>query len=244
MIFDVAARVILMPVLIGQALVTRARAEMLPEPDGTRSGVVGNGPPLRLLVIGDSSAAGVGTTSQSDALIGQITQRLSQDYTVSFDLVAETGARTAEVLTWLPTLPSDNYDVVITALGVNDVTKGTSLRTFLAGQQQLIEHLINKSKARLVIVSGLPPIAEFPLLPHPLKWALGRQGVRFDGALRKLVGNYAAARPLAFDMTLEPSVMSTDGFHPGPTVYARWAELAAQVIMQEHALLDAAERAP
>ncbi len=56
------------PVLVTQGPFIKLRTERLEEPKGAREGVVGQGPDLRLLIIGDSSAAGVGVTSQSQAL--------------------------------------------------------------------------------------------------------------------------------------------------------------------------------
>ena len=238
MLIDIAARIALAPVLIGQALSTKSRAQMLPVPDGRRSGLIGAGPPLRLLIVGDSSAAGVGVTSQSQALLGQVTAGLADDFEVKFDLVAESGARTGDVLGWLPGLPSAGYDVVVTALGVNDVTKGTTLAQFLARQERLIDYALDVFGARLVIVSGLPPVHQFPLLPNPLRWVLGRQARRFDTRLCRMVATKPLARALDLEMDMDVSNMSADGFHPGPVVYARWAQRVVATIKANQAQLD------
>lgn len=211
---------------------------MLSEPEGPRSGVIGTGPPLRLLIIGDSSAAGIGVATQSEALLGQVIAGLQDDFEVKFDLVAEPGARTSDVLSWLPGLPSAGYDVVVTALGVNDVTKGTTLAHFMARQGRLIDYAIEAFGARLVVVSGLPPVHQFPLLPNPLRWVLGRQARRFDLSLRRLVGTKPLAAMLDFDMALDPANMSPDGFHPGPAVYGRWAHRVVMTIKAHQAQLD------
>ena len=67
----------LAPVLLPQALWTRWRTPRLGEPEGPRHGTLGSGPPLGLLVAGDSAAAGVGARSQDEALCGQLAQRLA-----------------------------------------------------------------------------------------------------------------------------------------------------------------------
>lgn len=244
MIVDLAARIVLLPVLLGQAITTKFRTPNLPEPDGPRSGVVGQGPRLRLLIIGDSSAAGVGVGNQSDALLGQVLARLQDDYEVKFDLVAETGARTSDVLSWLPGLPAARYDVVVTALGVNDVTKGRSLKMFLRQQERLIDQCQRSFDTRLILVSGLPPVDQFPALPNPLRWALGWQAQRFDRHLDQLVQGKSGVQKLQFDMALNQSAMATDGFHPGSKVYARWAARVVEQIKLHHAQLDLAQPAP
>jgi hypothetical protein len=66
---DIATRIAFGPLLIAQANRLRRTALELPEPHGPRSGKVGRGDPvLRLLVAGDSSAAGVGARTQREAL--------------------------------------------------------------------------------------------------------------------------------------------------------------------------------
>jgi len=232
--------VALMPLLIAQAVYAKSRALALPEPPGDRTGVVGDGPPLRILILGDSSAAGVGVDAQEDALLGQVIRRLAGRAEVTFELIAKTGAKTGQVLEWLDTLPRKQYDVVVTALGVNDVTKGVSLRRWLRQQDALMDRLATDFGARRVIVSGLPHISEFPLLPQPLRWVLGRQAARFDRNLETLVTSRADCIHIPADMTLDPSNMSRDGFHPGPPVYAAWADKVVAVILSEPGLLDPA----
>src|SRR5829696_9767961 len=67
----------------------------LPEPPGPRTGCEGAGPELRLLLLGDSAAAGVGAASQDEALSGRLVGALAATFRVSWTLVARTGATTA-----------------------------------------------------------------------------------------------------------------------------------------------------
>ena len=46
------------PVLLMQGLAVRRRVPKLPEPPGAREGTTGDGPPLRIVIVGDSAAAG------------------------------------------------------------------------------------------------------------------------------------------------------------------------------------------
>lgn len=240
----IALRILLLPVLLGQAVFVRKRAIALPEPAGDRTGTIGQGPALRLLILGDSSAAGVGVARQEQALMGQLTAHLAPSVTVTYHLHAVTGARTSDVLVWLDTLKEGPYDVVVTALGVNDVTKAVSLGRWRRQQTALFDRLTTQFGARKIVVSGLPPMGQFPLLPQPLRWVLGRQAARFDRHLHALV----AARPVCtmarIDLGLDETNMSEDGFHPGPEVYAVWAKEIAQIILADRELLDGTQDAP
>lgn len=82
--------VLLGPVFWGQGKYVRIITPKLPEPEGPREGVTGMGPNLRLLIAGDSAAAGVGVNSQDHALCGQLVQQLSQRFTVTWQLKALT----------------------------------------------------------------------------------------------------------------------------------------------------------
>ncbi len=244
MLLDLTARVLLAPVLIGQAFFVRASVRKLPEAAGPRSGVTGDGPDLRLLVLGDSSGAGVGAKTQAEALLGQITGALGDVFTVHYDLIASSGARTGDALAWVAKMPSAQYDVVVTALGANDVTKGTSLRRFLGQQHALVALLLSRTGARQVIVTGLPPIGEFPAVPQPLRWVLGRQAMRFDRALHHAMQSRTDAELLHFERPLDRDLMASDGFHPGPAAYADWGKKVAARIKARQHTLDAMQDAP
>ena len=131
MALDVLARIILLPVLAAQGLWVRYKAGFLPEPPGDRRGEAGTGPVLRLLVIGDSSAAGVGTDRQADSVVGQLVKRLSGQFNVHWTLHAETGETTQSALTKLRGREVGTFDLAVVVLGVNDVTHGATFRGYI-----------------------------------------------------------------------------------------------------------------
>lgn len=233
-------RTALLPVLALQGLACYRRTRCLPFPDGPRGGQAGTGPALRLMILGDSSAAGVGVAHQDQALSGHLVRSLAPDYALDWRLEAEIGADTGRVLGWLEAMPPARYDVVLTALGVNDITHRVSRARWLAQTAAMIETLSTKFGTRLIILSAVPPIADFPLLPNPLRWVLAVQGRRFNRALFRLAAGYPNVRVIGGDIRLCRAVMSPDGYHPGAPVYAAWADRAARVIRQP----DAAPTAP
>src|SRR4029453_7938556 len=91
---DIATRIAFGPVLLAQANRLRRTALLLPGPPGPRRGQVGRGPcALRLLVAGDSSAAGVGAPTQRDALAWPLSEQLAGRLggSVRWQLIAESG---------------------------------------------------------------------------------------------------------------------------------------------------------
>lgn len=225
------ATVVLGPVLFLQGRQVRRRVPRLPEASGPRSGVRGAGPPLRILIAGDSAAAGVGAETQREALAGRLVAALQDDFRVHWRLEARTGATTADTLARLRDLDDDGpFDVLVTSLGVNDVTRGVERTTWLARQSALLELARSRFGTSLAVVAGLPPMDGFPALPQPLRWYLGRRARTFTRDLRGFVEGEASARFVDLRFTLDASLMARDGFHPGPVIYRGWAERVADEI--------------
>ncbi|WP_425044424.1 SGNH/GDSL hydrolase family protein [Primorskyibacter sp. S87] len=211
-------------------MAVRARAIELPEPTGPRSGVAGEGRPLRLLITGDSSAAGVGAGTQTQALAGQLVSRLAKSARVEWQLEATTGHRTADTIARLSTVRGQ-FQVVVTALGVNDVTRAMSQDRFRDAQRILVKDLTSRMGAGLILASGVPPMEHFPALPRPLNWVLGCQAARLDTALGQLAAEIPEMEHLPFHLPPDPANAAPDGYHPSPKAYALWAErLAAKIL--------------
>ncbi|MCV2894423.1 SGNH/GDSL hydrolase family protein [Lentibacter sp. XHP0401] len=219
------AKIALSPLLAVQALQVRARALQLPEPDGTRTGQAGQGAPLRLLIVGDSSAAGVGASHQTRALTGQLSERLSVQHNFSWQLEAKTGATTALTIAHLNALPAQAFDAALVVLGVNDVTRLVRPKVWLEQQQTLHSLLQHKFEIQHIYRSGLPPMAHFSLLPQPLRRILGADAARLDHALAQLCAASTALTHIPLDLPFASEYLAEDGFHPSEAAYARWAEL-------------------
>lgn len=219
----------LLPVLLGQAIQVKRRAIVLPEPDGRRMGQSGSGPELRLLILGDSAAAGVGVAHQSQALSGQLVAQLSQAFTVIWRLEATTGHTTQDTLSRLSTVDGP-FDVVVTSLGVNDTTRGVRPFVFFQRQQTLFQRLTDEFNARVIIASAVPDMALFPALPTPLRFFVGAQSKRLGLALEQAVSTCPKARHIRPEFDPKPDLMAADGYHPSAKAYAIWAQALAQEI--------------
>jgi len=229
---DQLARLLLAPILLAQGRRVRQIALALPEATGPREGVSGVGLPLRLLVLGDSAAAGVGAATQTEALLGQVVTPLADSYQVQWQLIARTGATTAGTLKHLQKTLTNVFDVAVISLGVNDVTAGQPLAAWQQQQQTLVETLRSVAKVRRIIFSGLPPVHQFPALPQPLRWYMGSQVRYFDQALAAWVQSQPDCTYINLNRTFDPTWLASDKFHPGPRLYQQWGGAVAQAIHQ------------
>jgi lysophospholipase L1-like esterase len=226
---DQILRIPLAPLLVAQGLMVRRKAQMLDEPIGDREGSAGTGRVLRLLIAGDSSAAGVGAGTQVQALSGQLVQRLARRQRVEWRLEATTGHRTQDTIDRLKDLPGQ-YDIAVTALGVNDATRFMSADAFARRQRELVGILTGQLGVKRVIATAVPPMELFPALPHPLAWVLGRQARRLDQALQSLVAEIPQFEHLSLEIPAEAKYAAPDGYHPSPKAYALWAAQLADRI--------------
>lgn len=176
---------LLAPVLLVQAKHVRRTTPLLPEPTGQREGVSGSGSALKIMIIGDSAAAGVGVTTQGEALSGKLLEQLKAYYTIHWNLYAKTGATTSSTLKKLDKIERKQVDVVVLSLGVNDVTGMIGRQVWLEQQQTLVEKAQEYFSPSAIIVCGLPPMHRFPVLPQPLRWYLGKKASLMSSALRK-----------------------------------------------------------
>jgi len=244
----------LLPLLYLQGRRVRRMVPTLPEPAGPRAGTAGDPhhpAPLRLLLLGDSAALGLGAPSQDDALLGHLVRTLAPHTPLRYQLIARSGATTAgtrrhlAARTWTP---ADAADVVVTSLGLNDVTRGRAPEAIVSDLEDIVTLLAAHTGVRRVILSGLPPIGRFPALPQPLRGYLGRQAAAADRAMAQWAASRAnttgapAVEHLPLPMDSHPAVagaplsalMAPDGFHPGPRIYQAWGETVAVRVAERH----------
>ena len=160
---------------------------VLPEAEGAREGVVGDAdaPPLRLLVAGDSSAAGVGVARQEQAVVGHLVRTLQR----AIDRPHRLGAARAH------RADDARRPRLLDGAAVrrrcrrrhhrrqrrhrpgDDAARGARPRRArrLAARRAGVRH---------VVFAPLPPVHRFPLLPEPLRRVLGGDARRHDAALR------------------------------------------------------------
>lgn len=261
---SVARDVLLAPVYLYQGRKIKRNTIRLPEPNGERHGRVELNPSasttknatkntLTLMIVGDSAAAGVGSQTQQEALVGKLIPILVQQSSIStqFDemdwsLQATTGHTSFDILRRLYILPapSQPVDVMVLSVGVNDTTANISIHKW----QQQIEDIIaiaqRKFGVRELIFSSLPPMAQMPAIPVPLNNFIGAKALMLDEVLQQVCAEHDRVTYMATDFArmieehsngtpIDIAVMfASDGFHPSSLMYGYWAQQLAELIVQ------------
>lgn len=238
---SVAKDMLFAPIYLYQGQRVKRTTLRLPEPEGARSGQVPlglgvaadisafataltNAPftelpftkisakkTLHLMIVGDSAAAGVGTSLQQEALAGKLIPALQQQSRIytQFDaliwsLQATSGHTSFDMLRRLYVLPapSEPIDVMVLIVGVNDTISNVSTATWCQQIEQIITIAQRKFGVGILLFSSLPPMAQMPALPAPLNAFIGAKAKKLDQALRQVCAAHHGVHYLAADFTL------------------------------------------
>ena len=223
----------LIPALIIQGYQVKKNTPRLPEAEGNRKGNIGQGKALSILILGDSAAAGVGVEHQQDALLGSLIHELKQNFSIHYQLEAKTGDTTLQILERTKLLEHQQFDVVITSAGVNDVTKLISPKSWIKQQKRFYAEIETRFSPLMILATGVPPMNLFPALPNPLGWLFGQYSSEMNNQLARFVDSKPNYQFIQFDLAhfkvlnLE---MAKDGFHPSKEIYQLWAgEIAKKI---------------
>jgi lysophospholipase L1-like esterase len=211
--------------LMRQAKRVRKRMLTLPEPLGGRSGLERAADAtglMRLLVVGDSTAAGVGVTSMRDALPPQLAAILAtrRGCTVAWTISARTGATasvTAEEL--VPAAPIEQ-DIAVVLVGVNDVLKMTPRQTWRASMDRLVDALQKHlRRGGQILLAGLPNLWQFRAFPQPLRAVLSWHGRVLEREVRQIAKRRLGVTHVAMPPVSGPEMFAEDRFHPNAAAY-------------------------
>lgn len=200
-----------------------------PDDDGLYGS--GLGYPVQLLVLGDSSAAGMGADTAQQTVGAIIAHGVSalSGRPVRLTNVAVTGAESsgldrqlAEALEEVP-----DPDVAVIMIGANDVTHRIDKSIAVRHLQQAVSAL--RAADCEVIVGTCPDLGTIEPVAQPLR-LLARRWSRDLAAAQTVAVVGAGGRTVSLGDLLGPQfatssreMFSHDGFHPSPAGYARVA---------------------
>lgn len=221
---------LLAPVLLRQGRRVRATTPRLPEAAGPRTGEVdGAGAALDVLVLGESTAAGVGAADHPRGLAGQVARTLAAETgrRVRWRVLARNGATAAFTRAELLG-PADAVaaDVAVVVMGVNDTLRLHSPGRWTRDLRALVGAVRERCGAVPVVLAAVPPIGVFPALPQPLRGVLGLRADVLDRAAARLAAQLDSVRhvPVPLPPGAVDDFFCADRFHPSPYGYARWGQ--------------------
>jgi lysophospholipase L1-like esterase len=234
----VIATVIILAAILGIEIVLAMRRTYLPtSPALTLGGIFGDpdGKPLSFVVLGDSTAAGLGAGRPEFAYPTDLARHLAaQGWRVRLTAYGISGARVHDVLTeQVPRAIAASPDLVFVGIGANDVTHLTSLDSIRRDTQAILERL--KAAGATVVLAG-PPDMRAKAWYEPLRSLAGWKGRQIAAAMEAVARTeHVLAVPLAKEAgpyfgSHPDTAYAADDFHPGPAGYRAWARAILPVL--------------
>jgi len=237
--FVVAAALILpfAPVLYLQGQITRRKVGLLPDAGGPKSGLIGDADgAVELLVIGESTVAGLGAKTHETALSGQFAKQLASRIRkgVNWFVIGRNGVTAERTIRELvPQIPDRKFDYILVGLGGNDVIKLSSPRKWRRDMIRLLDILREQSPNSVIFVSNCPVIKLSPAIPQPIKFFLWQLSKLHDANIKEFT---AAAENIFYyhQPTDVPAGFFADGIHPSETGYAEWSRAMMEFFDANH----------
>jgi lysophospholipase L1-like esterase len=188
-----------------------------------------SGDPLSFVMMGDSSAVGLGVSDSAQtpgALLAAGLAELAQR-PVLLATVATVGAQSADLSEQMKRVLEIRPNVALIMIGANDVIHHVPLATS-------VRHLVRTVGALReagceVVVGTCPDLGTVEPIPHPLRWIARRwsrqlAAAQTVGVVERGGRTVSLGTLLGPEFALRPSDMfSPDGFHPSAHGYARAA---------------------
>lgn len=234
------AAIPLAPILLVQARHLRRSIPRLADAALPWTGALAGQNPIRLLVLGDSTAAGVGAATQDDALPGNLARELKHrtgrgtDWTA----VGENGATARDLLErYIDAVTGVPYDLVFLTVGANDALGLRSRSEFSRDVRELVGRLRTASPDALILVSLMPRFDRFSSLLNPLRWNLALHAASLDDGARAAVADLNRVFAIPKPPPYNEAFWASDGFHPSAAGYRDWITFALGSVPAE--LLEA-----
>ncbi len=217
----------LSPFLYLQGQYVRRKIGRLPDAGGETKGQFDNGErSAKLLVLGESTAAGMGARTHETALAGQFAQVLGEKIgqSVEWHVVGRSGITVKETIRDLvPQIPDEKFDYIMLALCGNEVLKLRSPRTFRRDMRKLVAILREKNADATFFITNAPAIRLSPVLPNPIKFILGHLSALHDANAREFTAEMKNVLYFHQPSTV-PADFFADGLHPSEKGYTVWSK--------------------
>lgn len=227
------------PIMIYQGIKIRQRVPELGEATGNIGYVNQDAESdFHLLVLGESTMAGVGVKTHEEGFGGTLAKELARklQVNVNWEVCAKSGFRAKDVAKEIiPQITMKRPNLIVIGLGGNDSFKVTTPKKWKKDILHLIKKLQNKYPNTPIAFCNMPPIKEFPAFTPLIKFSIGNlveiHGQELKKVIAPLPNVFFNDEVLTFkkwinklNIKAKPSDFFSDGVHPSKLTYQTWAK--------------------
>ena len=154
-------------ILVGQTWHAGHRPDLPSLSNQDPSAVLGSptSPPLKVVLLGDSSVTAPGVEPLDDCWARRVGHRLASTHHVNLVSIAVGGSRGADVLRYqVASALAEEPDIALVCVGANDALRAVSVQDFERDLKEVLSRLSERIPA--VGVSGLGDLGPLPRLPR------------------------------------------------------------------------------
>jgi lysophospholipase L1-like esterase len=192
------------------------------------SGVFGAGRPLKLVLLGDSTAAGLGVAMTGETVGGRLAELLSSTgRRIHLSSAAVAGSRVSDLDSQVArVLVHGAPDVAVILIGGEDAIHFTPLEVVEAELTATIRRLVSAGSA--VVVGTCPDLGAARNFGQPLREIMAWSGRRIAAASQRAAAAGGAgvvdlAARTGGVFRADAGALSADGYHPSADGYQLWA---------------------
>lgn len=236
----------LLSIIYFQGKKIKKEIQFLPEakePEGSVN--INTDTTLKIIFIGESSFAGVGSDFHKNSFGGHFARELSTAFHCNIDwkVYAKSGYNVEKIHQKIvPKISETACDLLVIGIGANDSFEFTQPKKWTENIQILIDSLRNKFPATPISFAQLPTVEEFPALTKEMQFVLGNH--------KDLLAQYLYSQTLKYQNIYFPTAkvdlekwmkllndnqtisdFFSDGIHPSELTYKMWAKESVQFLL-------------
>ncbi|HCJ52467.1 MAG TPA: hypothetical protein DIS62_06365 [Candidatus Kerfeldbacteria bacterium] len=176
---------------------------------------------MKILVHGDSVAAGVGAYTPEQTIAGLLAQHFSTTHYVTVVNKGKPGVRMIDLAN--QGAPDERYDLVVLIVSSNDVYKFTPLRRFALATREVLDAY--SAVAKQVVIAGPAKMSELPALIGGHRMIMRFREHRYATILAETCEKYSNVTHIIPYAPPGMHIFAPDKYHPNPEGHRLWFEL-------------------
>ena len=213
-----------LPFLFFEAKQLRSKVPNLPSHSSLLT--LGNGE-NRLLLLGESTVAGVGASNIQQTLTANFHRLFGEAYQI--ETIGKKGLQVKNAFSLFRRhehASSDTYSGILLYLGANDCFLLTSPRQFRQQLTKLIQELETETATPWIYLASIPPVHLFPAFSDRMRSFLQTQREYLQLEMQQVAEKNPKVIFHQISMDLESDFFAKDGIHPSDSGYLKIATFA------------------